>query len=379
MSLPAFMNRPACATILLIALLTHLPQEAGAQAQPALPPAPEIDLKLFEASEVDRSKGCSVALWQANRDPDKDRFAYIFTEDLHGKSHARDVARIKIGGAAVPIRRIAVGGKTEGYDLYEHQLYKMVEGDGYVVLDLKFGALEGEAVEIESGKLMVTILGKQAFRASVKGSAGCMTPPVDPPKIAPPKIAAPKIATPALPPKAASMTTSALAATASPGPQMFERYPVDPRHVSRGFTQEVRKKFKCDPAMMKTGITGFQLSEESAIWQIPCERAAYQSTAVFALVYVPAPEKQHEFLAMPGPPGHKRTSDPGVLMNPKWDLKTRTVTSIALGRAAGDCGVLERYRVTPEGQFALVEYREKPNCDGVPTRPEQFSPVFPQR
>jgi hypothetical protein len=42
-----------------IALSFASPTAAQSTAQP------EIDLKLFETQEVDRSKGCSVALWQA--------------------------------------------------------------------------------------------------------------------------------------------------------------------------------------------------------------------------------------------------------------------------------------------------------------------------
>jgi hypothetical protein len=32
--------------------------------------------------------------------------------------------------------------------------------------------------------------------------------------------------------------------------------------------------------------------------------------------------------------------------------------------------------VTIEGQFELLEYREKPQCDGPPMKPEQFPLVF---
>ncbi len=239
------------------------------------------------------------------------------------------------------------------------------------MLDLKLGALEGEAVEIESGKMMVAMLGKEAFRASVKGGAGCMGAPL-PLAISP---ASPRTAAVAAP-KAA---TPEPAAKAPPGPAMFERYKVDAAHFSPGFRQEVQKKFKCDPAVMRTGVTGYSLSEDSAIWEIPCERFAYQATSIFALVYVPAPEKEHAFLTTPAPPGRKRTNDNGVLMSPTWDIKSRTVTSVSLGRGSGDCGVLEKFRVTPEGKFALVEYREKAECDGNPTPPEQFPLVFPKR
>ncbi len=358
----------------LVALAGFASQAAFAQPKPT-----EIDLKLFDKGEkeVDRSKGCTVALWQANRDPDKDQYAFLFVEQLRGRDHARDPARIRIGAINVPLTRVATGGRTNGYGLYEYQLYRMPDGDGYVVLDLKLGALEGEAVEVESGKLMVTMLGKESFRASVKGGAGCMGAPLPlaNAEAVPPKVAA---ATAASEPKRAAPVAPAPAIKLPPGPAMFERYPVQPAHFSPGFRAAVQKKFGCDAAFMRSGVIGFSLSEESAIWQIPCERFAYQTTAVFALVYVPVPEKQHEFLTTPGPPGHKRANDNGILMSPVWDIKSRVVTSISLGRAVGDCGVLEKYRVTEEGKFALVEYREKANCDGVAVKPAEFPQVFPK-
>lgn len=347
--------------------------------QPAKPGAPEIDLKLFEKSEkeADRSKGCTVTLWQANRDPDSDQYAIVFNEQLRGKDNLRDPARIKIGNANIALTRIAVGGKTNGYGLYPYQLYKMADGDGYVVLDLQLGELEGEAIDIESGKMMVSMLGMEAFRASVKGGAGCMGAQLP---LANAPAAAPRTAAPNAPASKAPAPKAAEAPLAKlpPGPAMFERYKVQAAHFSPGFRQEVQKKFKCDPAVMRTGVTGYSLSEDSAIWEIPCERFAYQATSVFALVYVPAPEKEHTFIATPAPPGRKRTNDNSVLMTPTWDIKTRVVTSVSLGRGLGDCGVLERFRVTPEGEFALVEYRAKPDCDGVQTAPDQFPRVFPK-
>lgn len=372
-----------CKTFLpaaILALAAAMPAMAQAPQSPKAG-APEIDLKLFDRNEkeVDRSKGCTVALWQANRDPAKDQYAFLFVEQLRGRDHARDPARIRVGAINIPLTRIATGGKTNGYGLHEFSLYKTPDGDGYVVLDLKLGDLEGEAVEIESGKMMVTMLGKEAFRTSVKGGAGCMSAPLPLANAPAPRTAATAPAAPAQPPKAAAPAAPPPAIRLPPAPAMFERYKVQPAHFSPGFRQEVIKKFKCDADFMKTGVTGYALSEESAIWEIPCDRFAFQTTSVFALVYVPAPEKEHTFIATPAPPGRKRTNDNSVLMSPTWDIKARVVTSISLGRNQGDCGVLEKFRVTEEGKFALMEYREKPKCDGVEMPPEQFPLVFPKR
>lgn len=349
----------ACAALVLAAVA---PGPLGAQTPPtAQSPAPakpdetKLDLKLFEKAEVDRSKGCSVALWQANRDPDKDRYAFIFSEALSGQNHARQPARIKVGEKILPMTRVAIGGKVGGYGLYPYQLYRLGEGDGFAVLDLKLGEIEGEAVEIESGTLTVSMAGKQQARVPVKGGAGCMTAPA------------------AAPPLAAPPATAAAPASLD---GIFSRYAVRPAQIPRTLPATLKSRFGCDPEMLKTGVTGFQMSEESAIWELPCQRFNIQANAVYALVYLPEPAQNLRFLSFKAPPGKKRTSAPAELMSPAWDVKTRTVTGTALGRSEGDCGVYERHRVNAEGDFVLVEYREKEACDGKTVKPEQFPLVY---
>ena len=352
----------AFAALLLAAAFAgplHAQAPAPPQSQaPARPDDTKLDLKLFDKAEVDRSKGCSVALWQANRDPDKDRYAFIFSEALTGQNHARQPARIKVGEKILPMTRVAIGGKAGGYGLYPYQLYRLGAGDGFAVLDLKLGEIEGEAVEIESGTLTVSMAGKQQARVPVKGGAGCMTAPV----AAPP---------PAAPPAAA------VAPAGLDG--IFSRYAVRPAQIPRTLPATLKSRFGCDPEMLKTGVTGFQMSEESAIWELPCQRFNIQANAVYALVYLPEPAQNLRFLSFKAPPGKKRTSAPAELMSPEWDVKTRTVTGTALGRSEGDCGVYERHRVGADGEFVLVEYREKVTCDGKAAKPQQFPLVYRAR
>lgn len=139
-------------------------------------PNATIDLKLFEKSEVDRSKGCTVVLWQDDRDPEADKFAYLFAETLVDKKHTRQPARMKIGKTVTTLTRVATGGKTTGYDLYEYQLYRMPTPGEFVVMDLKLAEEEGESVDVISGTVILIMKGKPVFRATVKGNAGCMTP-----------------------------------------------------------------------------------------------------------------------------------------------------------------------------------------------------------
>ncbi len=50
------------------------------------------------------------------------------------------------------------------------------------------------------------------------------------------------------------------------------------------------------------------------------------------------------------------------LMNASFDEKTRELTTLALGRGLGDCGIQTRWRF--DGQrFRLVRYAEEPSCD----------------
>jgi hypothetical protein len=310
--------------------------------------APDVDLNLYEKSEVDRSKGCSIVLWQDDRDPETDKYAYIFTEKLVGEDNKHEPAHMKIGGKDITLTRIATGGKTNGYDLYEYQLYKLPGDNDYVVQTLQLDDLMGENIEINSGKLIIAMDGFPIFRASVKGNAGCNSP---------------------------AAGDDGAAAPAAAG--MFEPYDLTAEQVDMEVLAAAQKQFDCKPAVMKTGVKGFQMSEESAIWQIPCDTFGKQTANLFALVYLTDPKENLSFVKIDGPKGHPRPVGESQLMSPTWDVKTRTVTGISLGSDAGDCGVLESYKVNESGGFDLIEYREKKACDGKVVKPSEFARIFP--
>lgn len=325
------------ASLWTLSIATHALAQASA----------DVDLNLYEKSEVDRSQGCSIVLWQDDRDPETDKYAYIFTEKLVGEDNKHEPAHMKIGGKDIVLTRIATGGKTNGYDLYEYQLYKLPGENDYVVQTLQLDELMGESIEITSGKLIIAMDGFPIFRASVKGNAGCNTP--------------------------AAADDSA----AAPAAGMFEPYDLTPEQVDKEVLAAAQKQFDCKPATMKSGVKGFQMSEESAIWQIPCDTFGKQISNLFALVYLTDPKENLSFVKIEGPKGYPRAVGESQLMSPTWDVKTRTVTGISLASEAGDCGVLESYKVNESGGFDLVEYREKKACDGKVIPPTQFSLVFP--
>jgi hypothetical protein len=64
------------------------------------------------------------------------------------------------------------------------------------------------------------------------------------------------------------------------------------------------------------------------------------------------------------------------MMEPKWDIKARTVTSTYTEGNGKDCGSVERHRVTAEGGFQLVELKSRDHCDGKNIGAENFPVVF---
>ena len=82
------------ATALASVLLGGTPQAQTAKGD-------RIPLRLFAKGDIDRSKSCSVSLWQHNRNPDRDKFAAVFFEQISGRNYACRDAKIKIGSEAV--------------------------------------------------------------------------------------------------------------------------------------------------------------------------------------------------------------------------------------------------------------------------------------
>lgn len=340
----------------------------GGSALAQAPAAPaRIDLKLFERGEIDRSKGCSFVLWQNDRDPDKDRFAYVFAETL-GRNHVRENARVKIGDTVLTFRRIAVGGAREfGYKTFPSALYKMEKEESFLIMDLKLEDSPGEVVDVVGGTMTVIRPKLPPFTAEVKGNAGCNTPAA---AAAPaPAPAAHAAATPPAPAPAAR-------APAIEPPALFEKYAVRPAAVPARLREQAIKTIGCNDKLTRLPVVGYSLSEESAIWEITCnEYAGDVPSKIFALVYTPDPAKQFTIIRPDIPKGKTRQGHVAELLDAKWDMRTRIVTAVY---AEGDnnCGMYERHQLASDGSFVLLEYREKPNCDGKSMKPSEFPLVY---
>ncbi len=348
--------------------LTLLAGALGLAAGTALAQAPaapaKVDLKLFDRAEIDRSKGCTFVLWQDDRDPDKDRYAYLFIETL-GRNHVRENARIKVGDTVLSFRRIAVGGAKEfGYKTFPSALYRMDKEESFLIMDLKLEDSPGEVVDVVGGTMTVIRPKLPPFIAEVKGNAGCNTPAAPAP--------APKAQAPA--PVAAAPAPANRAPAITP-PAMFEKYPVRQASVPARLRNEAIKSIGCNDKLTRLPITGYSLSEEAALWEITCnEYAGDVPSKIFALVYTPDPGKQFTILKPPIPKGKQRQGNIAELLDVKWDMRNRIVTA-SYTEGDGACGMYERHQLE-DGNFVLLEYREKVDCGGKPMKASEFPLVY---
>lgn len=306
----------------------------------------KIDLELFSREEQGAPGTCSVRLWQANRDPETDRYAVVFREELDA-DHRRAPARIMISGKAVELERVATGGASAGYDLYPDQFYRSLDGKTRVLLELGIAPEEGEAVEIETGLLTVIQTGRVPFRMRVKGGAGCMTP-------------------------------AALDGSEEPDGDLsniFHRYELGSSNIPDVLIAAANEAYECDwrEALDRAGAVAYQTSEEGAVWDLGCAAGMHNVAHVYAHVYLADPA-QFTLLRFQNVKGHPRQSR-HVLFNPTWDEATRTVTSFTVDRGLGDCGKFERHRLV-DAEFKMIEYRAKPDCDGNAIDPEDFPLIY---
>ncbi len=198
--------------------------------------------------------------------------------------------------------------------------------------------------------MTILMRGRQVFRVAVKGGARCTDSPPGPEVQRAPET--------------------------MPGPALFDQYAIRASILPMEIIYAAQQRHGCAAELMRTNAVGFVISEEAAIWQLGCERLAYQTSFVFVVVKFEAPGKNFRFLEFAPPRGRERTIASAILVDPDWNLPTRTVTSIARSRAQGDCGTFERHRVTKSGDFVLVEYREKKECDGTVGRPQDWPLLF---
>ncbi|MHC3777384.1 DUF1176 domain-containing protein [Enterobacter hormaechei] len=114
-----------------------------------------------------------------------------------------------------------------------------------------------------------------------------------------------------------------------------------------------------DPNRREVRVTA--LTDDKALMIISCEAGAYNTVDLAWLVSRKKPFAARSVrLRLPFTPSSQ--SSDMELMNASFDEKTRELTTLALGRGIGDCGIQTRWRFNGQ-RFRLVRYAEEPSCD----------------
>jgi hypothetical protein len=329
---------------LLAFALALLPLQATADD------ANEIDLKLFGENVVQGWDGCRLALWQNNRDPAEDRYAYVFFAPIPDGEALP--GWVKIGDDVIEISRLEIDSADTGM-MEPFRLYRNADAGLTVMMEILGQARTDAGIEISDGRLTFLRNDKFPFAIRVKGLNGC-------------------------PGAGAGAENSAMAPSSSGlrlgAPVDYDSLTSVPAPVLSAIAADAPE---CEPDTTAGYSTAYAISDEMTLWQVPCNLYASSASSAFAVTWTYHPDHA-TVLLFPAPPGMDM-SDYAELLNATVDPASGTVSSYSLD-SGGDCGSFNRFElVDAEGEtveFALREFREKPVCDGVQTDPSGFPLVY---
>ncbi|MCY0095390.1 DUF1176 domain-containing protein [Hoeflea ulvae] len=311
--------------------------------------ANEINLRLFGENVIEGWDGCRFGLWQHNRDPDEDRYAYVlFAPIPDGEALP---AWVKIGDEIIEVSPVDIGSADTGL-IEPFRLYRDLDSKLTVMLEIFEQARTDAGIAISDARLTFLRDDKFPFSIRVKGLNGC----------------------PGTASASGAQADNRLSLGASVG---FDSLDSVPAPVLRAIATEAPE---CEPENTAGFSSAYSISDEMTLWEVPCNLYASHGSSVFAVSWTYHPDHA-TVLLFPGPPGLD-IADYAGLLNAGVDPATGTVTSYSLERG-GDCGSFDKFQlVDAEGEtveFRLVEFREKTVCDGIETDPADFPLVYDGR
>jgi len=331
----------------LLALVTALlPFHAAADD------ANEIDLKLFGENVIQGWDGCRFGLWQKNRNPTEDRYAYVFFAPIPDGEALP--AWVRIGDDVIEVSQRDIGAASTGM-LEPFRLYRDFDNDLTVMMEIFEQTRTDQGIEIADARLTFVQDDRFPFAIRVKGLNGCPGAAVE----------------------AASSNAGSDDAIRLGAPVGFDSLGDVPAPVLRAIATDAAE---CEPELTAGYSTAYAISDEMTLWQVPCNLYATHGSSVFAVSWTYHPDHA-TVLLFPAPPS-MNLPDYAGLMNAAVDPASGTVTSYSLV-SGGDCGSFDKFQLSlAEGEtveFRLLEFREKTVCDGVETVPADFPLVYQSR
>ena len=331
--------------VLLIALCL-----AGATAQAS--DDHSINLRLFGKNVIEDYNGCHIAFWQANKVPGKDRFSYVFFAPFNDGEELP--AWMKVGKSIESLTR-QDSMQAAGRQLEDLRLYRSNKGTYTVLIEVLQQREDGDNLLVDKGRLTITRRGFFPFVISVKG--GIICPRMD------------GAAYSAENDRAAEIKPIRIPANLYGDPITLGRgAPFNAlSQVPSGVLQSIlRDAPDCDPANTTGAGMRYAVSSAMSLWEVPCNLYARAGSSVFVTALNENPDWSNVLL-FPSVPDHGDGQAHYEVRSAEVKPANALVTS-AFYDGDGSCGSFEAYQLRAvEGEaleFFLIEYREKPSCDG---------------
>ena len=329
-----------------------------------------INLRLFGKSALDGFKGCSFALWQRNKDPEKDRFAYVFYVRLHDANLMP--ALVKINKQVIELYKQDIGIRESGLS-DKFQLYRDEKKTTTLLVEIRQEKRVGDNTYvsdarqtfIQRNKFPFVMRVKGGFRCPARGDEGGGSVDAQPDK------AVQKVKRgPYLPP---NLDRNAVRLGRETKLNKLSQFP---RHVR----QVVRDNGEaCNLDNVPGAGVKYAISDAMTLWVVPCDLFAANSSVM--LVTALNGTRYATGMEIPKRPGQQ--GEPGYdILWPKIYPRSGVVVVASMGRQE-DCGTVEYYQlIVAEGEsveLKLLEVREKRKCDGVRVQPENMPLVYRAR
>lgn len=332
-------------------VLLEFALSSGAVAQESR----KIDLRLFGKNVVADYAGCHLAFWQANKSPQADNYSYVLYAPFNDGEELP--AWMKVGKDVYELSR-QDDGMPEGQGLEPLRLYRTSKGTYTVLVEVIEQHLDGGNILVDRGRLIITQQDHDPFVISVKGGLLC-------PKSEQAGAASQNTMEDILNGSMISLSAG----------RPFDSLSAVPKGVLDVIRQDAPD---CEPASTAGSGMRYAVSDDVSLWEVPCNLYARTGSSV----YVSAFNENSDYsnlLIFPATPGREANGEHYEIRNPQMNASDATVVS-AYYDGDGSCGSYEAYQLRAvEGEaleFFLLEYREKPQCDGKASDAKTFPLVY---
>lgn len=332
--------------------LPSVAQEGGASR--------EIDLYLFGKNVVEDYNGCHIAFWQANKNPKKDKYAYVFYAPFNDGEELP--GWVRIAKKTFELTRQDKGQYT-GQGLEALRLYRTSKGTYTLLAEIIDQRIAGNDIIVDKAKLTIIRSKHDPFVITVKGQLAC-------PQSAYEDAGA---AEPDSPAQQGALYGDAISLGRAVGFNSLGTVP-------GGVLDAVRRDApNCDPSATPGIGAKYAVSSAMTLWEIPCNLYARTGTSVFVTSLNDNPGYSSILGLPPLPDGSSGSDFLYEMRLPIVSPQSATFVS-EFYDGDGTCGSYEKYQLRAvEGEaleFFLIEYRNKPDCDGRQGDPRDFPLVY---